>query len=230
MLPDYPSYCSTENLQEITTDELVVQGLAQTSRRALNNDTSGLKGLDLGVGTTLAAGDNGTGVTHTTAGRSRDTGDEADNGLAAVDGVELPQVLGSLLLSGTTNLTNHDDTISLLVLDKDLQAVNEVGAAERVTANADDERLSQTGLGSLVDGLVGQSTGSGDNTDAATLVNETGHDADLAKAGGDDTGAVGADQTGLGLGLEHRGDANHVCFHPQKISLGHKKGRLWVHD
>lgn len=149
-------------------------------------------------------------MTHSAAGGSRDTGDEADDGLAAVDGVSLLEELGGVLLGGATNLADHDDTVSLLVLDEDLEAVDEVGAAEGVTANADDERLAKAGLGGLVDGLVGQSAGTRDDTDAAALVDEAGHDADLALARGDDAGAVGADQTGLGLGLEHLGDADHV--------------------
>lgn len=149
-------------------------------------------------------------MTHSAAGGSGDTGDEADDGLAAVDGVGLLEELGGVLLGGATDLADHDDTVSLLVLDEDLEAVDEVGAAEGVTANADDERLAEAGLGGLVDGLVGQGAGTRDDTDAAALVDEAGHDADLALAGGDDAGAVGADQTGLGLGLEHLGDADHV--------------------
>ena len=150
-------------------------------------------------------------MTHATAGRGRDTGDEGDDGLAAVLGVVLLEEIGSLLLGGTTDLADHDDTVRLAVLEEDLEAVDEVGAAERVTADTDDEGLAEAGLGGLVDGLVGEGAGPGDDTDAAALVDETRHDADLALAGGDDAGAVGTDETGLGLGLQHRGDANHVC-------------------
>lgn len=149
-------------------------------------------------------------MAHSAAGGSGDAGDEADDGLAAVDGVGLLEELGGVLLGGATNLANHDDAVRLLVLDEDLEAVDEVGAAEGVTADADDEGLAEAGLGGLVDGLVGQGAGAGDNADAAALVDEAGHDADLALAGGDDAGAVGADKTGLGLGLEHLGDADHV--------------------
>ena len=198
-------------LKQIASDELLTEGLAQVGGRALDNDTGGLKGLDLGVGITLAAGDDGTGVAHAAARGSGDTGDEGDDGLAAVLGVVLLEEIGSLLLGGTTDLTDHDDTVGLAVLEEDLEAVDEVGTAEGVTADADDEGLAEAGLGGLVDGLVGEGAGSGDNTDAAALVDETGHDTDLALAGGDDARAVGTDETGLGLGPEHRGDANHVC-------------------
>ncbi|KAI6771004.1 hypothetical protein HG531_009859 [Fusarium graminearum] len=194
----------------IAADKLVVESLAQTSGGALDNDTSILKSLDLGVGTTLTTGDDGTGVTHSSSRGSGDTSDEADDGLATVDGVGLLEELGGVLLGGTTNLTNHDDTVGVGVLGEDLEAVDEVGAGEGVTANTDDERLTETGLGGLVDGLVGQGTGTGDDTDATALVDETRHDTNLALFGGDDTGAVGSDETGLVLSLEHVGDANHV--------------------
>ncbi|KAI6776289.1 hypothetical protein HG530_000234 [Fusarium avenaceum] len=194
----------------VAADELVVESLAQTSGGALDNNTGILEGLDLGVGTTLTTGNNSTGVTHSSTGRSRDTSDEADNGLAAVDGVGVLEELGGVLLSGTTNLTDHDDTVGVGVLGEDLKAVDEVGAGEGVTTNTDNERLTKAGLGSLVDGLVGQGTGTRDDTDATALVDEARHDTDLALFGSDDTGAVGSDETGLALCLEHVGDANHV--------------------
>ena len=208
------SFCHRYNatyLQKVPPDELIVQGLAEAGRRALDDDTGSLEGGNLGVGTTLTTGDDGTGVTHATAWGSRDTSDEADDGLATTNGVGLLEELGGVLLGGATNLADHDDTIGLLVLGEDLKAVDEVGTAEGVTTDTDDERLTQAGLGSLVHSLVGEGTGTGDDTDAAALVDEARHDTDLALARGDDTGAVWTDETGLGLSLEHVGDANHVC-------------------
>ena len=205
-----PGICEQRKLQKIPSNELVVEGLAQAGGRALDDDTSILEGLDLGIGITLASGDDCTSVTHSSTGRSRDTSDEADDGLATTDSVGSLEELGGVLLGGSTNLANHDDTVSLLILEEDLEAVDEVGAAEGVTTNTDDEGLTEAGLGSLVDGFVGQGTGSRDDTDAAALVDEARHDTDLALAGGDDTGAIRADETRLVLGLEHVGDANHV--------------------
>lgn len=197
-------------LQEITANELVVESLAQASGGALDDDASTLEGLDLGVGTTLSTRDNGSGVAHATARGSGDTSDEADNGLAVANSVGLLEELGGVLFGRSTNLTNHDDTVGLGVLSEDLEAVDEVGAVEGVTTNTDDEGLTETSLGGLVDSLVGEGSGTRDDTDATALVDETRHDTDLALAGSDDTGAVGADQTGLGLRLQHGGDANHV--------------------
>ena len=200
----------TNKLQEITANELVVESLAQASGGALDDDASTLESLDLGVGTALSARDNGTGVAHATARGSGDTGNEADNGLAVANSVGLLEELGCVLFSRSTNLTNHDDTVRLGVLSEDLKAVDEVGAVERVTANTNDERLAEAGLGGLVDSLVGEGSGTRDDTDATALVDETRHDTDLALAGSDDAGAVGADQTGFGLRLQHGSDANHV--------------------
>lgn len=175
-----PPHPRESNLDQIALDELGKQSLAETSRAALNNHTSILESRDLGVGTTLATADNGTGVTHATAGGSADTSDEADSGLV-VDVVGLEE-LGSILLGATTDLTNHDDTISLGVLEEDLEAVDEVGAGEGVTTDTDNEGLTQTSLGGLVHSLIGEGTGTRHDTDTATLVDKARHDTDLALA------------------------------------------------
>ena len=167
-------------LYQVALDELIVQRLAERSRRALNNDTGGLQSGNLGVGVALSSADNGTSVAHSPARGRRDTGDEADNGL--VGRVVLLQEVGGVLLGGSTNLADHNDTVCLAVLEEDLQAVDEVGAGEGVTTDTDDERLSKAGLGGLVDGLVGEGSGTGDDTDATALVDEARHDADLAQA------------------------------------------------
>ena len=168
----------TTILHKVALDKLGKKGLAKGSRAALDNDTSVGQSGDLGVGTTLTTADDGTGVTHAAAGGSGDTGNEGDGGLV-VDVVGLEE-LGGILLGGTTDLTDHDDTVGLGVLEEDLEAVDEVGAGEGVTTDTDDEGLTETSEGGLVDGLVGQSTGTGDDTDTTALVDEAGHDTDLA--------------------------------------------------
>ncbi|OAQ98663.1 hypothetical protein LLEC1_05026 [Akanthomyces lecanii] len=167
-------------LQKIATDKLVVESLAETGGGALDNDAGTLEGGNLGVGAALAARDNGTGVTHAAAGRGGDAGDEGDDGLAAVDRVVLLEELGGVLLGGAANLANHDDAVRVLVLEEDVEAA---------------------GLRRLVDGLVSERAGARHDADAAALVDEAGHDANLALAGGDYAGAVGADETRLVLRL-----------------------------
>ena len=72
--------------------------------------------------------------------------------------------------------------------------VDERGADDRVAADADAGGLAQAEVGQLPDGLVGQGAAAADDADRAGLVDVAGHDADLALAGRDDAGAVGADQ------------------------------------
>lgn len=206
-------YQLTNSLEQVSLDKLVVKGLSESGGRRLDGNTSGLKSRDLGAGTTLTTGNDGSGVAHSSAGRSRDSGNEGADGLGDLSGlVVLLEEVGGLLLGGTSNLTDHDDTVGVLVLEEDLEAVDEVGAGEGVSSDSDNQRLAEADLGGLVDGLVGEGSGSGHNTDSAPLVDGRGHDTDLALAGGNDTGAVGADQTGLGLGLEHVDHSDHVVL------------------
>lgn len=151
-----------------------------------------------------------TSVSHSASWWCRDTSDERNNWLSSA--VVLLQEIGSLLLSRSSDLSDHDDTISLAILKEDLQAVDEVGSGEWVTTDTDDKGLAKTALGGLVDSLVGEGSGTGNDTDAAALVDETWHDTDLALAWCDDTWAVRSDQAGLVLGLEDVGDADHVVL------------------
>ncbi len=61
----------------------------------------------------------------------------------------------------------------------------------------------------LIDGLVGEGAGFGDDADGALLVDAAGHDADLGLAGGDDAGAVGADEARVRL-ADDLPDLDHV--------------------
>jgi hypothetical protein len=168
------------DLYQVALDKLVVKGRSELSRRALHGNTSSLQRGNLRVSVTLSTANNSTSVAHSPARRCRDTSNEADNGL--VGGVVLLQEVCGVLLGRTTNLADHDDTVRLLVLQEDLQAIDEVGAGEGVAADAHDEGLAEAGLRGLVDGFVGEGTRAGDDADAAALVDEAWHDADLALA------------------------------------------------
>jgi hypothetical protein len=78
------------------------------------------------------------------------------------------------------------------------QHVHEAHAVNRVAADADAGALAQTGLGGLIDRLIGQGAGAGHDADLAGQVDVAGHDAHLAGAGGDHARAVGADQIDAG--------------------------------
>lgn len=150
-----------------------------------------------------------TSVAHSSSWRCRDTSDETNNRL--VRGVVLLQELGCIFFGRSSNFTDHDDTIRLLILQENLQTIDKVCAREGITSNTYDERLAKACLCGLVDGLVGQGSRSRDNTNAAALVNESGHDTDLALSWSDKTWAVGAYQTCLSLCFQDIGDSNHVC-------------------
>ena len=119
-------------------------------------------------------------MTHAPAGRGTDTSNESDSGLVSL--VVVFEEIGGVLFCGSTDFTDHDDPVCFLVLEEDAEAVDEAGPGERVPADADDEGLAESGLGGLVHGFVCESSGAGDDTDAAALVDEAGHDSDFALA------------------------------------------------
>lgn len=145
---------------------------------------------------------------HPPSRRSRNPRDKTHGRL--VLGVVRPQELRRVFFRGASDLADHDDAVGFFVCEEDFQAVDEVGSGKGVAADPDDERLAETGLRGLVDGFVGQGAGAGDDPYAAALVDEAGHDADFALAGGDDAWAVGADESCSALGFEDVGYADHV--------------------
>lgn len=157
-----------------------MQGPAQVSRAPLDNYTGILKSGELRIRTALTTADDGTSVAHTAARGSTDASDEGDGGLVVL--VVLLEELGGILLGTAANLTNEDDSVGLRVLKEDTEAVDEVGAREGVATNTNDERLAKAGLGSLIHGLIGQGSGTRHDTDTATLVDESRHDANLTLA------------------------------------------------
>ena len=65
----------------------------------------------------------------------------------------LGQELGGLLLGIAADLANHHDALGLFVFQENVQTINEIGAIERITANADAQGLAETGRRGLVNGL-----------------------------------------------------------------------------
>ena len=171
-------------------------------------DAGGFQSCDLLGSSALASSDDGTSVAHAAAWGCSLSSNEADNRQVAV--VVGREPLGSLLLSLATDLANHDDTLGLGIVNELGKHINEVGTVEGVTSNTDNGRLTETLRGSLIDGLVSESTGARDNTDFTLGVNISRHDTDLALARLDDTWAVRADQTSLSLRVHDRLDLDHV--------------------
>ena len=148
------------------------------------------KAGDLVRGRAAAAGDDGAGVAHAAARRRRLAGDEGDDRLVHVVADELRR----LLLGRAADLADDDDGVGVGVVLEEAQGVDEVGAVDRIAADADAGRLAVAELGQLMHRFVGQRAAARHHADAARLVDVARHDADLALARGDDAGAVGADQ------------------------------------
>ena len=68
------------------------------------------------------------------------------------------------------DLADHHDALGLSVLLEGLETVDEVGARQRVAADAEAGGLAETEAGELPDGLVGQGSGAGDHADGARVV------------------------------------------------------------
>mmetsp|Transcript_104385 Transcript_104385/g.271746 ORF Transcript_104385/g.271746 Transcript_104385/m.271746 type:complete len:264 (-) Transcript_104385:457-1248(-) len=166
--------------------------------------------LDLVLGASLAAGDDGARVAHASARRRSEAGDEGDHRLVGL--VVGLQPLGRILLGASANLTDHDDAFCRRVVNEALEAIDEIGAIEGVAANADASGLSEAGLGGLVDRLVCESAGPADDTNLARHVDVARHDSHLALARLDDAGAIRADEAALALAHQGVLDLHHVLL------------------
>merc|ERR1712048_1302726 len=93
-----------------------------------NNNIGLFESFNLGSGGTLSSTDDGTSVTHSSAGWS----------------------------SHSTNLSNHDNTLSVWIIDEQFQAVNKVCSIERITSDTNTESLTQSHCTGLVNSLVCQ--------------------------------------------------------------------------
>merc|ERR1719402_1417759 len=171
-----------------------------------------LQRLDLGLRRALPSGNDGAGVAHPAARGSGDAGDKGNHRLGVGACVVLLKEISGCFLSGTTDLANHDYSLGVGIPNKDVETVDKVCSVERVSADPHAERLSQANLSSLVNSLVGESTGSGDDTNTTFLVNVTRHYTNLARVRGDDTGTVGSDQPGLALPGESVLHLDHVLL------------------
>jgi hypothetical protein len=127
-----------------------------------DRDAGGAERVELGLGGALAARDDGAGVAHPLARGGGDAGDEADDGLLDV-GLDEG---GAVFLGRAADLADHDDALGLGVLVEEGEAVDEVGAVDRVAADADGGGLAEAEGGQLVDGLVGEGARARDHADA----------------------------------------------------------------
>ena len=168
-------------------------------------DAGGGHGFHLVGGSALTSGDDGSGVTHAAAGRRGLAGDEPDDGFLDV----LLDEFGCGFFCRAADFADHDDGVGFRIVVEQAEGVDVGGADDGVAAYADRGRLADAALGELVDSFVGEGSGAGDDADGAFHMDAAGHDADFGFAGGDDPGAVGADEA-RGRVLELGPDFDHV--------------------
>ena len=144
-------------------------------------------------------------MAHALARRSRDACDVGHHRL----GDKLGDVGRRSFFVAAADLADHDDAFGLRVALEQLDDIDEVHAAHRIATDAHAGALTQAVLGGLVHSLVSERARTRDDADAALLMDEARHDADLAFVGRDDARAVGSDQACARTG-QRRFDADHV--------------------
>ena len=151
-----------------------------------------LHGIDFGRSGSLTSADDGAGMAHSSARRSSQPSDEANDWFIHVVGYP-----GSGLFLGiAAYLTDHDNRFGCRIVIEGLEAVEKAGAIDRITADTDTGGLSHAECGELVDNFVGQCARARNYADrAAGEMNGAWHNTYLAFTGGDDSGAVGPDQS-----------------------------------
>jgi len=124
-------------------------------RRVANNvNASGFEGGNLVGGSALATSNDGTGVTHATAWRSSLSSDEADDWQLTV--VVLTEPLSGLLFGLSADLTDHDYTLGLGIIDKLSEDINKVGTVEGIATDTNNSALSKSLGSGLVDSFIGE--------------------------------------------------------------------------
>ena len=97
----------------------------------------GFHGVNLRFGGAAAAADDGTGMPHTPSRRCGQTGNKTNHRLAHF----FRHKCRGLLLGSTADFTDHHDPLSIRILFKGIKAVNEIGADDRIAADADTGTL-----------------------------------------------------------------------------------------
>src|SRR5262249_46870428 len=141
-------------------------------------------------GGALTARDDRTGVSHALAGGRGDPRDVGDDGFAH----EAADVACGGFLVAPPDLAHQDDAFGAGIAFEEREPVDEVHATHRIAADADAGALAESDVSGLKDRLIGEGARARHDADGALLVDESGHDADLALTRSDDSGAVRPDE------------------------------------
>src|SRR5690606_23080626 len=118
------------------------------------------------------------------------SGNETDDGLRHLRA----HVLRRLLFVGPADLADHDDRARFRVRLERRQAVDEGRAVDGIATDPNARALADPGLRELVDDLVRERTGAGNDADRTGCRDLAGQDADLRLAGRECARAVRSDQ------------------------------------
>src|SRR5579863_9677739 len=98
-------------------------------------------------------------------------GNETNRRLVAAFFCLVLEKLSRVLLRRTADFSDHNQSLGLFVGEKHLEDRDEIGAFDRISADADRRRLAKTLLGGLEHRLVSQGARARDDTDFAALEN-----------------------------------------------------------
>ncbi len=166
--------------------------------------------------------DDRTGVSHSFSWRGCSASDKCCHGFGDV----ILDVFCSLFFCIATNLANHQNDFSLIVILESLEEVDVRCAHDRVTTQSNAGRLAQPNLGGLPNGFIGQRSTAAHDADRTWFVNVTGHNSDLAFPWCDHSRTVRSNENRVASAHEviHR---NHVeNWHPFGDGADHFDARI----
>ena len=94
-------------------------------------------------------------MAHAPAWRGGAPGDEADRRLGAAAPGFVAEELRRLFLGRAADLADHDDRTGSVVGEEKFQHVDEIGAVDRIAADANRGGLAKPRHGGLVHGFIG---------------------------------------------------------------------------
>ena len=139
-------------------------------RQAANGfHACGFQSSEFLIRSTFTTGNDGTRVAHTFAFRRSHTSDVTHNWLGDV----LFDVRSRFFFSATADLTDHDDRFGLRIFFEHFENIDKVRARDRVAADTNTGRLTETVIRGLFNRFIGQRTGTGNDTHFTWFVNVT---------------------------------------------------------
>ena len=134
-------------------------------------------------------------------------------------------VIGGFLFGRPADLPDHQHPFGGRVGLEQFQCVDEAGAVDRISPDAQSGGLTQPQVGELIDRLIGQGARAADHPHPPSSVDVAGHYPDLALPRGDHPRAVGPYQAAgvrleIPLGLHHVIDRDALRYAHDQLHPG----------